>query len=116
MQRIGLFFVVLIFLITAGQNSFAKKIQEPVQSTQGVEITEPEAVEKSKISKEEKNEQKDKKNRSIEYIKLRKKIDKQDRRRTYKQKELEYLENRLEIKKQKLESLKSDEVKGEETE
>lgn len=85
----------------------------PVQSTQGVENFDAKAVENSKMSPADKNEQKRKINRSNEYIKLKKKINKHEVKQLHKEKELEYLEYRLELKRQKLESLGSDVVKGE---
>ena len=52
-------------------------------------------------------------NRSKKYIKYKKNLKKQDFKRTKKQQELEYLEKRLEVKKNKLNSLTSDQEKGE---
>ena len=90
--------------------SYAKN-DEPVQSTQGIEIDQ--SIEKSKEPQDIKNEQKQKKNRSKIYLKKKKQIAKQERKKRKQQKELEYLEKRLESKKLKLESLTSDQVKGE---
>ena len=58
-------------------------------------------------------EQKLKKKRSKVYLKKKKQIKKQEYKKRIKQQELEYLEKRLENKKLKLESLTSDQVKGE---
>lgn len=90
--------------------SYARN-EEPVQSTQGIEIDQN--IEKSKEPQDIKNEQKQKKNRSKIYLKKKKQIVKQERKKRKQQKELEYLEKRLESKKLKLESLTSDQVKGE---
>lgn len=61
-----------------------------------------------------KNEQIQTKIRHIKYKKNKKDIKKQTFLLERKQKELEYLENRLDVKKKKLESLTSNEEKGEE--
>jgi hypothetical protein len=90
--------------------SYAKN-KEPVQSTQGIEIDQQ--VEKSKEPQDVKYEQKQKKNRSKVYLKKKKQIKKQEFKKKIKEQELEYLEKRLENKKLKLESLTSDQVKGE---
>lgn len=104
-----LFVLVLIqYPIVAVQ---AKSNDEPVQSTQGIDIDS--SVENSKPSVEQKNEQKQSKNRLNKYLKAKKKIQKKDSKRRIKQKELEFLERRLELKKQKLEILNSGEEKGE---
>lgn len=85
---------------------------EPVLSTQGTDIDN--SVEKSKPTSEQKNEQKQIRNRSKKYIKNKKTLKKQEFKRAKKQQELEYLEKRLEVKKNKLRILTSDQVKGEE--
>lgn len=89
----------------------AKHSTEPVYSTQGVEIDA--SVAASKPSVDDKNEQKEIRNRSRKYIKYQKTLDKQNAKKTAKEKELEYLQNRLEQKKNKLETMFSDNVKGE---
>ena len=86
------------------------KDSEPVLSTQGIELDNN--IEKSKPSPKQKNEQKQIKNRSKKYIKYKKNLNKQDFKRTKKQKELEYLEKRLEAKKNKLKTLTSNQEKG----
>lgn len=114
MQNFGLCLLILILFIGLDADCRTKKSDIPVQSTRGLEDTNVQAIENSKPSKAEINEQKEKKNRSNEYVKLKKKILKHDIKRLHKEKELEYLEYRLDLKKQKLESLGSDSVKGEE--
>lgn len=86
--------------------------QEPVQSTQGVEDIENN-LDKMKVNSEQINEQKLLKNRSKKYIKNNKEIKKQDKIRAKKQRELDYIQKRLDAKKVKLESLSPDQVKGE---
>ena len=103
----------LLVLLGIGFNmpDCSAKDSEPVQYTQGIELDN--SIEKSKPTPEQKNEQKQIKNRSKKYIKYKKNLKKQDFKRTKKQQELEYLEKRLEVKKNKLNSLTSDQEKGE---
>lgn len=109
MRRLSL---ILIFVSFFGCLSVSAKFSsEPVYSTQGIEIDS--AVANSKPSIEDKNEQKEIRNRSRKYIKYQKTLDKQKAKKTAKEKELEYLQNRLEQKKNKLETMFSDKVKGE---
>lgn len=84
---------------------------DEIYSTQGIEIET--SAEKSKIITEEKNEQKQDKNRSKIYILNKKKIEIEEFRKNKKQKELEYLEKRLELKKNKLENRFPVQEKGE---
>ena len=102
--------LLVLFSFCLCSVSYAKN-EEPVQSTQGIEIDQ--SIEKSKEPQDIKNEQKQKKNRSKVYLKKKKQIRKQEYKKRFKQQELEYLEKRLENKKLKLESLTSDQVKGE---
>ena len=103
----------LLVLLGIGLNmpDCSAKDSEPVLSTQGIELDS--SIEKSNQTTEQKNEQKQIKNRSKKYIKHKKNLKKQDYKRTKKQQELEYLEKRLEAKKNKLKSLTSDLQKGE---
>ena len=107
--------MILCFLVLLGiglnMPDCSAKDSEPVLSTQGIELDS--SIEKSKQTTEQKNEQKQIKNRSKKYIKHKKNLKKQDFKRTKKQQELEYLEKRLEVKKNKLNSLTSDQEKGE---
>jgi len=113
MRNLGLCLLILILFIGSAADCRTKKSDVPVQSTQGLEAESSKVIENSKPSKAEQNEQKQKQNRSKEYIKLKKQIKKHDIKRTEKQKELEYLEQRLELKKMKLELLNSGSEKGE---
>ncbi len=103
-------YLLVLFSFCLCTVSYAKN-DEPVQSTQGIEI-DP-SIEKSKEPQDIKNEQKQKKNRSKVYLKKKKQIRKQEYKKRFKQQELEHLEKRLENKKLELESLTSDQVKGE---
>ncbi len=104
-------FCIVLLVFSIGLTSVAKD-DEPVYSTQGIEI-DGDAVQKSKPTSESKNEQKRKENRSKKYIKYKKELTKQEVVRAKNQKELEYLEKRLEGKQNKLNSLTSDHMKGE---
>lgn len=105
-------FILLLFICLIITSATIAKEQDPVLSTQGIEIDQN--VAKSKPTSKQKNEQKQIKNRSKKYIDLKRKTQKQDYKRTKKQKQLEYLEKRLEVKKYKLEQLESKvEEKGE---
>ena len=84
---------------------------EQVISTQGVNIDE--SIVKSKPSAEEKNEQREFQSRSKKYIRYQKDLKRQNLKKTAKEKELEYLEQRLEHKKNKMETLFQNSEKGE---
>lgn len=85
--------------------------KEPVKSTQGIEISQD--VEKTlKTPAKQRKEQRRKKRNSDYYIKNKKQLDKLDMNKKMKQKELEFWQNRLEIKKQKLEDFTSSDRKG----
>ncbi|MBD5402062.1 hypothetical protein HDR58_04605 [bacterium] len=100
---------VLMFIPIVGLAKNAD--MDEIYSTQGIEIET--SAEKSKIITEEKNEQKQDKNRSKIYILNKKKIEIEEFRKNKKQKELEYLEKRLELKKNKLENRFPVQEKGE---
>lgn len=83
-----------------------------IQSTEGIELEQN--IDKFRPSFHEKNEQIRSRRRYNKYIKTKEKIKKEDYKRTIKEKELEYLERRLEEKKNKLEKLFPENLKGEE--
>ncbi len=85
--------------------------KEPVKSTQGIEISQD--VEKTlKTPAKQRKEQRRKKRNSDYNIKNKKQLGKLDMNKKMKQKELEFWQNRLEIKKQKLEDFTSSDRKG----
>ena len=88
-----------------GQN--ASKVKEPkVQSTEGVEVTlEDEKNMKSSAAKGDKKEANQKKKKRAKYLRNINKIEKQNNRKRIKNRDLEFYESRLEIKKNKLEKL-----------
>ena len=103
-------YLLALFSLCICTVSYAKN-EEPIQSTQGLNIEQN--LDKTNEPQDIKNEQKLKKKRSKVYLKKKKQIKKQEYKKRIKQQELEYLEKRLENKKLKLESLTSDQVKGE---
>ena len=103
--------LLLLFSFCVGNIAYSKT-DEPIMSTQGLEIDEN--IEKSKVPEDIKNEQKQRNKRSKIYLKKKKKIAKQEYKKKLRQKELEYIKKRLDNKKLKLETLTSDQVKGEE--
>lgn len=107
MKILVAFLVVLI--LTTG--AYAKDSDIEVQSTQGVEINSD--IVKSKPTRENINEQKDIKNRSKHYRNKKRQLDRQNIKRIQTQKQINYLEQRLEKKKEKIEKLHPNTVKGE---
>lgn len=112
MQKYGLCLLTLVMLTFYGV-SYAKKVPGPAYSTQGYGVVDGQTFENSQPSKLEKNEQKQEQLRSKKCIKLRKKIDRYDSKRLKTQKEIEYLQGRLELSKKKLESVNPSSKKGE---
>lgn len=103
----------LFIILSFSGITVAKKAPEPVYSTQGYDNIDEHIFKNSQPSKVEKNEQNQKIHRSKEYIKLRKKINKYDSKRAKSQKEIEYLQGRLELSKKKLEAVNPTSMKGE---
>lgn len=104
-------FVLIIVCVLLGVPCFAKKVPEPVVSTQGIEISQD--VANSQMTKSEKNEQKALQSRSKKYIKNNKNLKKQNLKKQKQERELEYLKSRLEVKRNKLETRFPDYAKGE---
>jgi hypothetical protein len=105
--------ILIVFFLSISTQICLAKTEEQVTSTQGIENLDSTAIEKSQLSTQEKNEQKDKINRSKECIKLKNKTKKLERKKLHEEKEQKFLEYRLELKKQKLEQFNSDTEKGE---
>lgn len=112
MQKYGLCLFVVIMFAMSGI-TFAKKVEEPAYSTQGWGSVDSQTFDNSQPSKLEKNEQKQEQIRSKKYRNLKKKINKYDSKRIKTQKEIEYLQGRLELSKQKLEAVDPSSKKGE---
>lgn len=99
--------VVIAFLIVFCLNVspiFAKHSKEEVKSTQGVEVDNS-ILKTVKPSPKQRKEQKEKQKTSSNYLKKKKQIIKQDAILKKKQKELEFLQDRLEVKKSRLDGL-----------
>ena len=108
---LGIVILIMGFLIVTGVHTAAKD-NTPAVSTQGVENLDQTVVD-SKPAPEEKYDLKAKIKATKKYFKDKKAINKQDKLRTNKIKEIEYLNKRLEEKKKQLESLNPTEEKGE---
>jgi hypothetical protein len=102
-------FIIVLGILTV--NPVISSDKEPAVSTEGIENLD-EGIATSKPDTENKNEQKQQQNRSKKYMKYKNEINKQNIKRDKAQKELEYLEKRLENKQQRVDFL-SDEEKGE---
>lgn len=106
-------FICLMILISGVSVFAADSSVDEVQSTQGIEINK-DIVKTVKPSAKERKEYNKRKKTADTYIKNKKKINKMNSVRNIKQKELEFLQNRLEVKKMMLEDLTSTpNVKGE---
>lgn len=102
MLRVYIFILCAILILSVPVS--AKKQQEEVKSTQGVEIDN--SITKAlKTSDTQKKEQKNKQKTSADYIKTKKQVKRLDSIKENKQREIEYLQNRIEVKKQRLEKL-----------
>ncbi|MBE7712123.1 MAG: hypothetical protein E7Z87_00080 [Cyanobacteria bacterium SIG26] len=113
MQKNGLCLFLTIMLLSFTGVTIAKKAPESAVSTQGYETLSEQDFVNSQPSKVDKNEQKEAKNRLKKQMKLNKKIKKYELQKSKAQKEIKYLEKRLEIQKMKLEVLAPNSMKGE---
>ena len=103
-----LFRVLCLVLLLVGtcEISLGAEEKEPAKSTSGVEI--PQTITKFlKPTAKERKEHRQKKKDSEYYIKKNKQITELNLKKKMKQKELDFLQSRLEIKKQKLNDLTS---------
>lgn len=103
--------IIFLFIGVSGVLVFAQE-KHNVVSTQGIENLD-ENVAKSKPSIEDKYDLKAKIKERKHYFKIKRAITKQDKLRTKQLNEIEYLEKRLEEKKQRLEVFNSTDKKGE---
>lgn len=90
----------------------AKTQEQLVQSTQGVEVN-TETSKKITKSKNNKNPAKTKRKNRNKYIKTLKKVEKANNKKRIRNRNLDFLNEQLEIKKNKLEKLNSNVKKGE---
>lgn len=100
-------FICFLILFVGTSNVSLGAKNEPAKSTTGVEV--PQDIDKTlKPTAKERKERRQKKKDSDYYIKKKKQISKLSLNKKMKQKELDFLKKRLEIKKQKLNDLTSE--------
>ena len=109
MFRVIFCILMLVVFGLTSEMALAKQDQE-IQSTQGYEFTQQE---QTQLNKKTKNEQKSFSNRYNKVIRKKHELQRNETLKTKKEKELKYLESRLNTQKVKLESLSSKEEKGE---
>lgn len=108
-----LVYIVIFGMLFSGVECYAfGKTKEPVQSTQGIELNN-DIVKSAKISFKGRQKYNKKRKTSMDYIKAKKQIKRVDALKEKKQKDLEFLQDKLDKKKEKLEVLTSEELKGE---
>ena len=113
MKKVLVYGIVLALLGSACAFAKSKKAKEPeVTSTQGVEV-DTATSQKIVKSKNDKNPAKTKRKNRNKYVKYLKKVDRQKNIKRIKERNLEFYNERLEIKKNKLEELNSEGKKGE---
>lgn len=109
----ALVYITILGILFSGVEVYALgKAKTPVQSTQGVELNN-DIAKSAKTTFKERQKYNKKKKTSQDYIKAKKQIQRVDSLKDKKQKDLEFLQNRLDKKKEKLEVLTSEELKGE---
>ena len=113
MKRILIFSIVFALLGLTCTFAKSKKVEEPqVQSTQGIEV---DVATSNKIvkSKNDKHPAKTKRKNRNKYLRDIKKVDRAKNNKRIKERNLDYYNKQLEIKKQKLNELNSMVKKGE---
>ncbi len=106
---------VIVFALLGSTCVFAKskKSQEPKgQSTQGVEV-DVETSQKIVKSKNDKNPARTKRKNRNKYVRYLKTVERQKNIKRIKERNLDFYNERLELKKNKLEELNSEVKKGE---
>ena len=93
----------------------AKEQEDPAASTEGFQL-EQTITKTTKASKEDKSGWKQKRKENKIYFKTKRLIKKNDKKRTKKIQEIEYLEKRIELKKKQLETYQPTSEKGEKEE
>ena len=110
MQKFFVYGIIILVLISSMSWVNA---EEEIQSTEGITLEEGISKTVSTPDKEYKKEIKQEKKAKNKYLKNISQIKKMRERKRIKQRDLEFLQKRLEVQKYKLEELTSD-VKGEE--
>lgn len=105
-------FRVLVYFLICGMFLSGlcvdSKTVEPVVSTQGLNEMPQEVAKSAKTTFKENQKYNKKRKTSKDYIKAKKQIRKMDELKTKKQRELEFLQNKMDKKKEKLEVLTSE--------
>lgn len=112
MNRVFIYGIILLFLISFGACSHAKD-KEEVKSTQGIEIEKNIQKKANQTSKNEDKLYKEKQKARHKYSKDIKKIKKLKEKQRLKKRNLEFYEKRLKIKQERLKEFNSKEDKQE---
>ena len=113
MKKFLLISVLIILIGSVCVYAKDKKAQEPkIQSTQGLEIDNS-TSQKAVKSKEDKNPAKTKRKNRNKYLRSLNKTDRSQNRKRIEERDSNFLNQQLEIKKRKLEELNSQVKKGE---
>lgn len=99
----ALVYIVILSILFSGVEVYAfGKTKTPVQSTQGIELNN-DITKNAKTTFKDRQKYNKKKKTSKDYIKAKKQIQRVDSLKDKKQKDLEFLQNKLDKKKEKLE-------------
>ncbi len=113
MKKVLVYGIVFALIGSACAFAKSKQAKEPeVTSTQGVEV-DAQTSQKIVKSKNDKNPAKTKRKNRNKYVKYLKTVDRQKNIKRIKKRNLEFYNERLELKKNKLEELNSEGKKGE---
>ena len=112
MKKLIVFSITTVLLISLGVCAKTKNNEPKVKSTDGTEIS-ADTAKKVTGSKNKDNAYKEHKKNRKQYLKYIKKVNNAKDKKHLKERYLEFYNERLEIKKQKLEELNSEVKKGE---
>ena len=113
MKKVLVYGIVFVLMASCGVFAKSKKAKEPeVTSTQGVEV-DVETSQKIVKSKNDKNPAKTKRKNRNKYVRYLKTVERQKNSKRIKERNLEFYNERLELKKKKLEELNTEGKKGE---
>lgn len=113
MKKVLVLSIIFALIGSAGVFAKSRKTKEPqIQSTQGIEI-DAETSDKVTKSKNDKHPAKTKRKNRNKYLRDIKKVDRAKNNKRIKERNLDYYNKQLEIKKQKLNELNSMVKKGE---
>lgn len=113
MKKVLVYGIVFVLIASCCAFAKSKKAKETeVTSTQGVEVN-AETSQKIVKSKNDKNPAKTKRKNRNKYVRYLKTVDRKKNSKRIKERNLEFYNERLELKKKKLEELNSEGKKGE---